>query len=188
MENTECPNTGPRVEMLAQPAYKPPTNLSSTSKASLFIRKLITWCKQVWYPAGKNLGTGPLCLTHNSWNQQKPVEAALPTAWGTKCWHSADSFLGNQKCTLRQEGLVKLFPSTAQLKRTKANPFFNASQLFQPRRLLRYSLQQAAQASGGVSIPGSVQKPCRHGTSGHGLVGVVVLTVGLDDLTGLFQP
>jgi len=48
-------------------------------------------------------------------------------------------------------------------------------------------LEQAAQGDGGVTIPGAVQKMCRHGTSGYGLVGVVV-TAGLDDLKGLFQP
>jgi len=75
------------------------------------------------------------------------------------------------------------------------------------------ALDQAAQGSGGVTIPGGVQKTCRRGTSGHGLAGVVVLgrwldlmilevcfrtwfsrcggvglAVGLDDLKGLFQP
>jgi len=34
---------------------------------------------------------------------------------------------------------------------------------------------QAAQGSGGVPIPGGVQKTCRCGTSGHGLAGVVGL-------------
>jgi len=52
-------------------------------------------------------------------------------------------------------------------------------------------LEQAAQGSHGVSIPGGVQKTCRGGTSGHGLVGMVVLDWQLDlmilDL-GLFQP
>jgi len=33
----------------------------------------------------------------------------------------------------------------------------------------------AAQRSGGVTIPGDVQKMCRYGTSGHGLIGMVVL-------------
>jgi len=42
--------------------------------------------------------------------------------------------------------------------------------------------------SGGVPIPGGVQQTCRHGTSGHGLAGMMLLTVGLDDITGLFQP
>ena len=37
------------------------------------------------------------------------------------------------------------------------------------------ALQQAAQGSGGVTIPGGVQKTCRCGTSGHGLAGMVVL-------------
>ena len=36
-------------------------------------------------------------------------------------------------------------------------------------------LEQAAQGSGGVTIPGIVQKMCRCGTSGHGLIGMVVL-------------
>jgi len=44
------------------------------------------------------------------------------------------------------------------------------------------ALEQAAQGGGGVTIPGGV---C--GTSGHGLVGVLV-TAGLGDLRGLFQP
>ena len=35
---------------------------------------------------------------------------------------------------------------------------------------------------------GGVQKPCDCGTWGHGLAGMVVLTVGLADLRGLFQP
>ena len=37
------------------------------------------------------------------------------------------------------------------------------------------ALEQAAQGSGGAAIPGDVQKTCRHGTSGHGLAGMVVL-------------
>jgi len=37
------------------------------------------------------------------------------------------------------------------------------------------ALDQAAQGSGGVPIPGGVQKPCRCGTSGHGLAGMVGL-------------
>jgi len=36
-------------------------------------------------------------------------------------------------------------------------------------------LEQAAQGSGGVTIPGGVQKPCRCGVLGHGLAGMVVL-------------
>jgi len=32
-----------------------------------------------------------------------------------------------------------------------------------------------AQGSGGVPIPGGVQKPCSYGTLGHGLAGKVVL-------------
>ena len=47
------------------------------------------------------------------------------------------------------------------------------------------ALEEAAQGSGGVTIPGGVQKTCRYCTwfSWHGGVG---LTVGLDDLRGLF--
>jgi len=41
-------------------------------------------------------------------------------------------------------------------------------------------LEQAAQGSGGVTIPGGVQKMCRYGTSGHGLAGMVVLGWWLD--------
>ena len=37
------------------------------------------------------------------------------------------------------------------------------------------TLEQAAQGSGGVTIPGGVQITCRCGTSGHGLAGLVVL-------------
>jgi len=36
-------------------------------------------------------------------------------------------------------------------------------------------VEQAAQGSGGVTIPGGVQKTCRYGTSGHGLAGMVVM-------------
>ncbi|KAK4823568.1 hypothetical protein QYF61_003572 [Mycteria americana] len=36
----------------------------------------------------------------------------------------------------------------------------------------REALEQAAQGSGGVTIPGGVQKTCSRGTSGHGLVGM----------------
>ena len=42
------------------------------------------------------------------------------------------------------------------------------------------ALQQAAQRSGGVPIPGGVQKMCRGGISGHGLAGMVVLGWRLD--------
>jgi len=35
--------------------------------------------------------------------------------------------------------------------------------------------EQAAQGSGGDPSPGGVQKTCRHGTSGYGLAGMVVL-------------
>jgi len=37
------------------------------------------------------------------------------------------------------------------------------------------TLQQAAKGSGGVTIPGGVQKTCRCGTLGHGLAGIVVM-------------
>jgi len=37
------------------------------------------------------------------------------------------------------------------------------------------ALDQAAQGSGGVPIPGGVKKPCGCGTSGHGLTGMGVL-------------
>jgi len=36
-------------------------------------------------------------------------------------------------------------------------------------------LEEAAQGSGGVTIPGGVRKTCRYGTSGHGLAGMVML-------------
>ena len=42
------------------------------------------------------------------------------------------------------------------------------------------ALEQAAQAGGGITIPGAVQKMCRCGTSGHGLAGMVVLGWWLD--------
>ena len=62
--------------------------------------------------------------------------------------------------------------------------------------LLRKSgeaLEQAAQGSGGVSIPEGVQEMCRCGTKGQGLVGNMGNiggsgTVGLDDPGGLSQP
>jgi len=41
-------------------------------------------------------------------------------------------------------------------------------------------LDQAAQGSGGVPIPGGVQKLCGCGTWGHGLVGMVVFGWWLD--------
>jgi len=37
------------------------------------------------------------------------------------------------------------------------------------------ALEHAAQGSGGVTIPGGVQKMRRRGSSGHGLAGMVVL-------------
>jgi len=36
-------------------------------------------------------------------------------------------------------------------------------------------LGEAAQGSGGVTIPAGVQKTCKYGTSGHDLAGMVVL-------------
>ena len=45
------------------------------------------------------------------------------------------------------------------------------------------SLEQAARWGGGVTIPGGVQKTCRCGTSGYGLVGMVVLGWQLDLVT-----
>jgi len=44
---------------------------------------------------------------------------------------------------------------------------------------------KAAQGSGRVTIPGGVQKMCRCGTSGHGLVGMVVLSGSWLDLRTL---
>jgi len=41
-------------------------------------------------------------------------------------------------------------------------------------------LKQAAQGSGGVTMFGDVQKTCRHGTLGHGLVDKVVWGWQLD--------
>ena len=41
-------------------------------------------------------------------------------------------------------------------------------------------LDQAAQGSGGVPIPGGVQKTRRYGTSGHGLSGMGLLGGWLD--------
>jgi len=37
------------------------------------------------------------------------------------------------------------------------------------------ALEQAVQGSGGVTIPGGVQKTCGSGTWGYGLAGMVVL-------------
>ena len=37
-------------------------------------------------------------------------------------------------------------------------------------------MEQAAQGSGGVPIPGGVQKTCRCGTSGHGFTAMVMLS------------
>jgi len=47
-----------------------------------------------------------------------------------------------------------------------------------------WAVAQAAQGSGGVTVPGGVQEPCGCGTEQHSGVG---LTVGLGDLRGLFQ-
>ena len=44
----------------------------------------------------------------------------------------------------------------------------------------RLELELAAQGGGGVPIPGDVWKTCRCGTSGHGLVAMVVLGGWLD--------
>lgn len=51
-------------------------------------------------------------------------------------------------------------------------------------------LEQAAQGSGRVTIPGGIQEMCRCGTKEHGLVGSVGgrWMFGLDDLTDLFEP
>jgi len=43
------------------------------------------------------------------------------------------------------------------------------------KRSLLKTLGQAAQGNGGVTIPGEVQKPCRCGTLGHDLVGMVAM-------------
>ena len=42
------------------------------------------------------------------------------------------------------------------------------------------ALEQAAQGGDGVPFPGGVQKPCRRGTSGYGLVDMVMLGCQLD--------
>ena len=42
------------------------------------------------------------------------------------------------------------------------------------------ALEQAAQRGGEVTIPGGVQKMCRHGLSGHGLGDMIVLGCRLD--------
>jgi len=41
---------------------------------------------------------------------------------------------------------------------------------------------QAAQGSGGVTIPGGVQEPYRYGTEGYGLVDTVVMGCQLNEL------
>jgi len=52
------------------------------------------------------------------------------------------------------------------------------------------TLEQTAQGSGGVTIPGGIQKTSKTGHVGTWFSqrGGVRLTVGLDDLRGLFQP
>jgi len=48
---------------------------------------------------------------------------------------------------------------------------------------------QAAQGGGGVTIPGGVEEPHGRGTEGHGQwAWCDGLMVGLDALSGLFQP
>ena len=48
-------------------------------------------------------------------------------------------------------------------------------------------MAQAAQGGGGVTVPGGVQEPCRCDTVGRGeWYDGDGLTVGLDDLSGLF--
>ena len=41
-------------------------------------------------------------------------------------------------------------------------------------------MEKAVQGGGGVTIPGGVQKTCRSGTLGYGLVGMMVLGGWLD--------
>ena len=50
------------------------------------------------------------------------------------------------------------------------------------RLLSGQALDQAAQGGGGVPIPGGVKKTCRCGTSGYGLIGMVVLGGWLDSM------
>ena len=51
------------------------------------------------------------------------------------------------------------------------------------------AVAQAAQGGGGVTIPGGVEEPHGRGTEGHGqLAWCDGLMVGLDALSGLFQP
>jgi len=49
-------------------------------------------------------------------------------------------------------------------------------------------LEQAAQGSGGVTIPGDVKKRIWHFMTWFSRHGGVGLMVGLHDLRGLFQP
>ena len=51
----------------------------------------------------------------------------------------------------------------------------HGSPLIYPARHASQALEQAAQGSGGVPIPGGVQKACSYGTLGHGLAGMMVL-------------
>ena len=46
--------------------------------------------------------------------------------------------------------------------------------ILQMKTVKKKPIEQAAQGSGEVPIPGGVQKTCRYGTSGHGLAGVVL--------------
>jgi len=64
---------------------------------------------------------------------------------------------------MKQNGL-KLHQGTFRLKIRKI--FFTES---------GQTLEQAAQGSGGVTIPGDVKKTFRYGTSGHGLADMVVM-------------
>ena len=43
----------------------------------------------------------------------------------------------------------------------------------EPHHEVCQALEQAAQGSGGVTIPGGIKKTHRRGASGHGLVGIV---------------
>jgi len=50
------------------------------------------------------------------------------------------------------------------------------------------AVAQAAQGGGGVTVPGDVQELHWCGTKEHGVVSNIGWMVGLDDLSGLFQP
>ena len=41
-------------------------------------------------------------------------------------------------------------------------------------------MEQTVLGSDGVTVPGGVQDMCRHGTEGHGFIGVVVMSCQLD--------